>query len=156
MADMMQLGVAIKVEGGSKAVSEMNSFKTATVSAETATKSFGNTLNKDFAARLDKLSGSFRSVGTSMSLAFTAPIALATGVAIKSASDLEESMNKVKVVFGDAALSITNFAETSAKDLGMSQQAALEAAGTFFIIACFGTYGATRQALKDSLLSVLC
>jgi hypothetical protein len=50
---------------------------------------------------------------------------------IMAASDLEESINKVQVVFGDSSKVITDFAKTSAQSLGQSQAAALGATGTF-------------------------
>lgn len=51
--------------------------------------------------------------------------------AIPAASDLEESLNKVDVVFGDMSGSIKDFASNAALGLGQSQAQALEAAGTF-------------------------
>jgi hypothetical protein len=50
---------------------------------------------------------------------------------IMAASDLDESMNKVQVVFGNSAKTVTDFAKTSAQGLGTSQSEALAAAGTF-------------------------
>ena len=47
------------------------------------------------------------------------------------ASDLNESLSKVGVVFGRNADDIEKWAETSAESLGISEQQALEAAGTF-------------------------
>jgi hypothetical protein len=52
-----------------------------------------------------------------------------------AASDLEENLSKVNVVFGEGAASIENFAKTAASSLGQSQNAVLQAAGTF------GTFG---------------
>jgi len=71
------------------------------------------------------------SVGQKMSLAITAPLTIAGGLAVDAASDLEESMSKVNVVFGASAEEITNWSETSATAFGLTQQAALEAAGTY-------------------------
>jgi hypothetical protein len=51
--------------------------------------------------------------------------------ATQKASDLGESMSKVNVVFGKNATSIVDWSKTSARALGISQQQALEAAGTF-------------------------
>jgi hypothetical protein len=48
-----------------------------------------------------------------------------------AASDMNESVSKVGVVFGAQAPAIVAFADTAAKSLGISKQAALEAAGTF-------------------------
>lgn len=50
---------------------------------------------------------------------------------ISAASDMSESINKVNVVFGSSATVIQQFATTAAKNLGLSKQQALEAAGTF-------------------------
>lgn len=54
-----------------------------------------------------------------------------TSQSISAASDLNESMSKVSVVFGKSATSIVNWSKTSATAMGISQQSALEAAGTF-------------------------
>src|SRR5262245_16861410 len=53
------------------------------------------------------------------------------GTAIDAASDTAEAMNKVDVVFGKSADSVKTFADTSAKSLGISKRAALDATGTF-------------------------
>ena len=55
--------------------------------------------------------------------------------AIQAASDLEENTSKIKVIFGDAGKAVTDFAKTSARDIGQSQNQVLAAAGTF------GTFG---------------
>lgn len=59
----------------------------------------------------------------------------AAGPAIAKASDLEEATAKVGEIFGDAANQITDFSKTADVQLGQSQIAVLEAAGTF------GTFG---------------
>jgi hypothetical protein len=50
---------------------------------------------------------------------------------IDAASDLQESISKVGVVFGKSGDSIVSWSQDAAKSMGMSQQAALEAAGTY-------------------------
>ena len=57
------------------------------------------------------------------------------GPAIKAASNMEESLSKVNVVFGKGAKEVEKFANSAARDLGQSKQAVLEAAGVF------GTFG---------------
>ena len=64
-----------------------------------------------------------------------AGLAAAAKPAIAAASDLEENLSKVNVIFGEGAASIENFAKTAATSLGQSQNAVLQAAGTF------GTFG---------------
>lgn len=53
------------------------------------------------------------------------------GDSIRAASDLDESMSKTRQVFGDASLSVEQFAKDAATNLGLSEQAALEATSTF-------------------------
>lgn len=53
------------------------------------------------------------------------------GGAVDAASDLNESVNKANVVFGDASEKVMEFGNTAADSIGMSKQAAVEAAGTF-------------------------
>lgn len=53
---------------------------------------------------------------------------------VQSASDLNESISKSNVIFGDSAKSIQEWAKTTDQALGLSQVAALEAAGNFAIL----------------------
>ena len=50
--------------------------------------------------------------------------------AVAVASDISESQSKVQVVFGKSAGEVSEFAQTSAKSMGISKAAYLEAAGT--------------------------
>jgi hypothetical protein len=98
----------------------------------------------------DKIDAINRKVG----LAFAAMGAAATGMAIKftkdaigAASDMEETISKIGVVFGNSAREIEKFAATAAKDIGQSKQQALDAAATF---AIFGkSAGLSGQALVN-------
>ncbi len=69
-----------------------------------------------------------------LSLAF-GTVQSVLGPAIKAASNMEESLSKVNVVFGKGARDVEKFADSAAKNLGQSKQAVLEAAGVF------GTFG---------------
>jgi hypothetical protein len=65
-------------------------------------------------------------------LAVAGPLA-AAGLykAVQAASDLDEQLNKTRVVFGAASQEVISFSETTAESLGISQRATLEATGTF-------------------------
>jgi hypothetical protein len=52
---------------------------------------------------------------------------------VQDASDLNETISKTKVVFGDAQRSIEEWSKSSAQQLGISQRAALDAAAQFAI-----------------------
>ena len=68
---------------------------------------------------------------------------------VKSASDLNETLNKSGVIFGKNAKNIETWASGAAKNLGMSKQAALEAAASFgdmFLQLGFSGAAATKMS----------
>lgn len=70
---------------------------------------------------------------------------------ISAASDLNESVSKVGVVFGDSAGEIQDWAKTAASSMGQSRQQALEAAGTFgnlFVALKIGAPQAAEMSKK--------
>jgi len=88
-----------------------------------------------------------------MSLFMTLPITAGLGVMIKGASDLEESVNKVNVVFGESAESIHDWSEDSATAFGLSRQEAEEAAGTFGNL--FKTMGTGQEESAEMSESIV-
>lgn len=73
-----------------------------------------------------------------------AGVAVGLFQAAQAASDLAESTSKATVVFGQGIDEVKAFASTSATSIGLSQQAALEATGTFGNL--FFAMGSTREA----------
>ena len=53
--------------------------------------------------------------------------------AVSAASDLNETVSKTNVIFGDAAKQVLAFGDQTAKTMGISKQAALDASATFGI-----------------------
>jgi hypothetical protein len=98
----------------------------------------------------DKIDSINRKVG----LAFAAMGAAATAMALKftkdaigAASDMEETVSKIGVIFGETSLEIEKFAETAARDIGQSKVQAMDAAAQF---AIFGkAAGLSGAALVD-------
>lgn len=66
---------------------------------------------------------------------------------VNAASAVEESMSKVRVVFGESSDAVVSFAETASTNIGMSKQAALEAAGTYGNL--FQAFGIGKQASQE-------
>ena len=79
-------------------------------------KSFGN-----------KLTGIGKNLSTKLSL----PLAFAGGMAIKMASDFNESLNKVDVAFGRSSNIVRDFAKTTITQFGIAQSSALDMAALF-------------------------
>lgn len=76
--------------------------------------------------------GKIKQVGTTMGVAFAGTQIVQFGKdTIMAASSMAESVSKVKVVFGDTADAVFKFGDGAAKSMGMSNQAAIEAAGTY-------------------------
>lgn len=60
-----------------------------------------------------------------------AGLAAAAGPAIGAASDLNETVAKTQVIFGNASKEVIAFGDQTAKTMGISKQAALDASATF-------------------------
>jgi hypothetical protein len=85
--------------------------------------------------------------------------AIAAGVIgkqlVNAGSDLEESMSKVNVVFGQSSEAVVKFADDAAKNLGISKQAALEATGTYGnLFQAFGIGQAPAQEMSTTLVTL--
>jgi phage-related minor tail protein len=97
-----------------------------TVGVGNATKSLGS-----LSVVAEKVGGAMQNAGRAMTIGLTLPILAIGGASIKAASDLEETRNKIKVVFGDMSNDVLDWGNKSALAFGQSKQQALEAAGTF-------------------------
>src|SRR3972149_1794104 len=86
---------------------------------------------KSLESSAQRLGQTLQNVGKAMTVAVTIPMAMMAKDAVMMASSYEESLNKVKGVFEDSAQAIEDWSKDSAKSLGRSQAAALEAAGAY-------------------------
>jgi len=109
---------------------DTSGFTKAAATVETKTESFGSKMKSTFGAI------------TAGAAAFGA-VKFFQG-AIDGASDLNESLSKVNVVFGDSGKEIDAWSKNAAKSMGISRRAALESAGTFGNL--FGALGFTQEA----------
>lgn len=101
--------------------------------------------------RLDEATDRAAKSGDRLKQALAAVTVGATAKAIydvvTAASDLAESASKAETVFGDSFGAIEGFAEDAATSVGLSEQAALEATGTFGNL--FQALGLSREAASD-------
>jgi hypothetical protein len=82
-------------------------------------------------SKLEKAGTKMRNWGLGLTAGVTTPLAAMGLKAIDAASDTEESLSKVGVVFGEMSEEVIAFSDTAATALGMSRQEALEATGTY-------------------------
>ncbi len=92
-------------------------------------------------AEFKSLEGASAKTAFALKKAFVPAVAVLGGLAatagptVSAASDLNETMSKTSVIFGDADEALFSFADTAATSLGQTKQQALDAASTF------GTFG---------------
>lgn len=104
------------------------------VGAETSAAIAGlNNVNKSLGDTMTKGQKATAALGKAALPAAAALTAIGAGakVAINAATDLNEQMSKTSVVFGASGSDIIAWSATLAKSLGISQESALEATGTF-------------------------
>jgi hypothetical protein len=74
---------------------------------------------------------------------------------IMSASSMNESVSKINVVFGQGAAEVLKFGESAAKSMGLSNQQAIEAAGTYGnLFQAFGIGQTQAQTMSTSLVQL--
>lgn len=94
------------------------------------TKKFDQATNS-LGSKLSSVGSRMRDVGKTMTVGLTLPIVAGFGLAVKAASDLNETMNKVDVAFKDQAKNVKEWASTSLKSMGLARGSALDAAALF-------------------------
>lgn len=94
--------------------------------------------------KIDKLGSSMTKFGAG-AMVFAGVAAKSLYGLVDGASNLSETVNKVSVIFGPASDAIMEFSKDSAQSLGMSRQAALDAASTF------ATFGKSAGLTGDDL-----
>lgn len=108
----------------------MNVIETLAVKLVGETSEFASSMS-EVGGKLKELGSNIKEAGETLTARITLPLVAIGALSIKAASDLNESMNKVDVVFGQSATSVQAWATTAAESFGQSQRQALEAAGTF-------------------------
>lgn len=116
-------------------------------------KQQAQTWAKDVSKNLKNVGGDMMDFGKKATTYMTLPIVGAGVAAINMASDLEETKNKVNVVFGDMSSTILNWSQNAATSMGQSQQQALDAAGTYGNL--FLTLGLGQKPAADMSMSLV-
>lgn len=81
---------------------------------------------------MQNMIGTAKKMAGAMGVAFAATQVIQFGKdVVMAASSMNESISKVNVVFGQSAEAVFKFGDSAAKGMGMSNQAAIEAAGTY-------------------------
>jgi uncharacterized membrane protein YgcG len=110
---------------------DVSQLKAGLAQAEAGIKGMNSSVATANTGMQNMLASAKRMAGT-LGVAFAATQVVQFGKdVVMAASSMNESISKVKVVFGESADAVFKFGDSAAKNMGMSNQAAIEAAGTY-------------------------
>jgi hypothetical protein len=134
---------------------DVSQLKTGLAQAEGALKGLDGSV-KTASTGMTNFASKLKSVGATIGLAFAGTqIASFAKSSVMAASDMAESLSKVQVVFGQGSDAVIKFGKDAASNMGISNQAALEAAGTYGnLFQAFGLGQGEAQKMSTSLVQL--
>ena len=118
-----------------KLQADVNDLKVGLAKAESAMKGVDDSVKKA-STGMSNFMTKIKQVGATMGVAFAGQqVVQFSKDIVMAASDMNETMSKTAVIFGEGFNKVNQFAEQSANTMGMSKKAALDASSTF---ALFG------------------
>lgn len=145
----IQLQVKIDSNSVTSSINEANKATNNFNNKLADTEAKGKKMGDSISTKMAIVSKSFENAGKVLTLGLTAPITAIGGMAIKNASDLNETMNKVEVAFGNNADSVKAWGNTTIKQFGIAKGTALDMAALFGDMAT-GMGMNTKEASKLS------
>jgi hypothetical protein len=138
-----------------KLQADVTDLKAGLAQAESALKGVDSQV-KTASAGMGKFGANLKSMAMNLGVAFGgAAVANFAKQTVLAASDMNESISKVQVVFGQSADEVLKFGETAATSLGMSNQKAIEAAGTYGnLFQAFGLGQGQAKTMSTSLVQL--
>jgi hypothetical protein len=134
---------------------DVSQLKAGLAQAQNAIKGVDDNVKKA-SGGMSNFVGKLKQVGAAMGATFAATqVAAFAKESIMAASNMEESLSKVRVVFGEGAAEVEAFGKGAAQNLGISNQAALEAAGTYGnLFQAFGLGQGEAQKMSTNLVQL--
>jgi len=134
---------------------DVSQLKAGLAQAQNAIKGVDDNVKKA-SGGMSNFVGNLKKVGAAMGATFAASqVAAFAKESIMAASNMAESLSKVQVVFGEGAAEVEAFGKSAAQNLGISNQAALEAAGTYGnLFQAFGLGQGESQKMSTSLVQL--
>ena len=138
-----------------KLQADVSELKVGLAQAENALKGVDSSV-KTASTGMNNFMSQMKKVGATMGVAFAGQQIVQFGKdVIMAASDMNESLGKVSVVFGNGTQEVVNWSKTSAQAMGLSSQKALEAAGTYGnLFQAFGMGQGEAQNMSTSLVQL--
>jgi hypothetical protein len=132
---------------------DVTSLKQGLAQAEAAIKGVDDNV-KVASTGMSNFSSKLKNIAGTIGVAFagTQIVAFAKDT-IMASSNMAESLSKVRVVFGEGAAAVEAWGATAADSMGISNQAALEAAGTYGNL--FQAFGLGQGQAQDMSMSLV-
>jgi hypothetical protein len=134
---------------------DVTQLKAGLAQAQNAIKGVDDNVKKT-STGMSNFVGNLKKVGAALGTTFAATqVAAFAKESIMAASNMAESLSKVQVVFGEGAAEVEAFGKSAAENLGISNQAALEATGTYGnLFQAFGLGQGESQKMSTSLVQL--
>jgi len=138
-----------------KLSADVNDLKAGLAQAQNGLKGLDDNIKKSTGS-MSNFAGKLKSVGAALGATFAVTqLSSFAKDTVMAASSMAESLSKVNVVFGEGAAEVIKFGESAANNLGISNQAALEAAGTYGnLFQAFGLGQAPAQEMSTTLVQL--
>ena len=138
-----------------KLSADVNDLKAGLTQAQNSLKGLDDNIKKSTGG-MANFASKIKSVGATLGATFAATqFASFAKDTVMAASSMAESVSKVNVVFGEGAAEVLKFGQGAADNLGISNQAAIEAAGTYGnLFQAFGLGQGQAQTMSTSLVQL--
>ena len=138
-----------------KLAADVNDLKAGLAQAQNSLKGLDDNVKKTTGGMTNFI-GKLKSVGAALGATFAATqLTSFAKDTVMAASSMAESVSKVNVVFGEGAAEVLKFGQGAAENLGISNQAAIEAAGTYGnLFQAFGLGQGQAQDMSTSLVQL--
>ena len=136
-----------------KLTADVNDLKAGLAQAQSAIKGVDDNI-KTASSGMANFVTKLKQVGATLGVAFAGQQVLQFGKdVIMASSNMAESLGKMNVVFGENATVVEGWANKSATSMGLSKQAAVEAAGTYGNL--FQAFGLGQDKATDMSTSLV-
>jgi hypothetical protein len=136
-------------------IADVDQLKNGLAQAQASLKGLDQTVQKSSGV-MNGMVANLKKVGATLGVAFAGQqlVSFAKDT-VMAASNMAESVSKIEVVFGEGSEAVKKWGASAAENMGISNQAAIEAAGTYGnLFQAFGMGQGPAQEMSTSLVQL--
>lgn len=136
-------------------IADVDQLKNGLAQAQASLKGLDQTVQKSSGV-MNGMVANLKKVGATLGVAFAGQqLVTFAKDTVMAASNMAESVSKIEVVFGEGADAVKKWGASAAENMGISNQAAIEAAGTYGnLFQAFGMGQGPAQEMSTSLVQL--